>query len=127
MLKASELDDSDVTLWYKIGKMAIELDRFRQAAYAFSKVTLHYFNCLLNVRLRKIVILQGLECSESHWPCLDQLITLLYAIQDALACLYYIGRALVLDPYYIKGLVLKNKIYEDNPAIGDYYKGFKTD
>lgn len=37
-LHASELDKKDVTLWYKIGKLALQLDRFKQAAYAFYMV-----------------------------------------------------------------------------------------
>lgn len=37
-LLASELDGKDVTLWYKIGKLALKHDRFRQAAYAFHMV-----------------------------------------------------------------------------------------
>ncbi|RZC42711.1 calcineurin-binding protein cabin-1, partial [Asbolus verrucosus] len=94
-LNASELDSTDVTLWYKIGKLAIKQNRFRQAAYALSK---------------------GLECSESHWPCLDQLISLLYAMKDTVSCLLYIGKALLLDPDYTKGLVLRRQIYRDNPA-----------
>lgn len=51
-VQASELDNTDVTLWCKIGKLAIKLDRFRQAAYAFSKVRL----CAMHKRWRWIKI-----------------------------------------------------------------------
>ncbi|EFA00717.1 hypothetical protein TcasGA2_TC003597 [Tribolium castaneum] len=105
-LNASELDATDVTLWHKIGKLAIKQNRFRQAAYAFSK---------------------GLECSESHWPCLDQLISVLYAMKDTVECLVYIGKALCLDPDYPKGLVLRKQIYKDNPATLAYYQKYNPD
>ncbi|XP_072399616.1 uncharacterized protein [Diabrotica undecimpunctata] len=100
-LLASELDGTDVTLWHKIGMLSLDQNKFRQSAYAFAK---------------------GLECSESHWPCLDKLISVLYAIRDTVACLEYIGKALMLDPDYSKGLVLRKQIYRDNPATKEYYK-----
>lgn len=37
-LDASKLDKTDVTLWYKIGSLALEMDHFKQSAYAFSQV-----------------------------------------------------------------------------------------
>lgn len=42
VLQAAEIDKTDVTLWYKIGTIALQLDRFKQASLAFAKV------CLLN-------------------------------------------------------------------------------
>lgn len=105
-LEASKLDETDVTLWHKIGKLAIKENRFRQAIFAFTK---------------------GLECNESHWPCLDQLISILYAVQDMITCLYYIGKALILDNGYVKGLVLREQIYKDNPALKEYYQLYNSD
>lgn len=70
---------------------------------------------------------QGLECSESHWPCLDQLISVLFALRDTIACLMYIGKALILDPNYIKGIVLKKNIYYCNNATKDYYQLYNPD
>ncbi|XP_050312415.1 calcineurin-binding protein cabin-1-like isoform X8 [Anthonomus grandis grandis] len=99
-IKASELDSTDVTLWTKIGRLALKENLFNKAAYAFSK---------------------GLECNESHWPCLDSLISVLYAIRDTISCNCYIGKALSLDPDYIKGHVLRKQIYQDNPAAEEYY------
>ncbi|XP_050504043.1 calcineurin-binding protein cabin-1 isoform X3 [Diabrotica virgifera virgifera] len=100
-LLASELDGTDVTLWHKIGVLSLDQNKFHQSAYAFEK---------------------GLECSESHWPCLDKLISVLYAIRDTVSCLEYIGKALMLDPDYSKGLVLRKQIYRNNPATKEYYK-----
>ncbi|XP_022907944.2 calcineurin-binding protein cabin-1-like isoform X2 [Onthophagus taurus] len=105
-LGASELDSTDVTLWFKIGKLAMKLDKFKLASHAFSK---------------------GLECSESHWPCLDNLISVLFALRDTIACLMYIGKALILDPDYKKGLVFRKNIYDCNPATKDYYQLYNPD
>lgn len=69
-------------------------------------------------------LFQGLECSESHWPCLDQLISLLYAMKETISCLIFIGKALILDEDYIKGLVLRKQIYQDNPATIVYYQKY---
>ncbi|CAH1130403.1 unnamed protein product [Ceutorhynchus assimilis] len=104
--EASELDATDVTLWTKIGKLALKQDKFNKAAYAFSK---------------------GLECSESHWPCLDNLISVLYAIKDTISCLVYIGKALMLDSEYIKGMVLRQQIYTNNPATKEYYQLYNSE
>ncbi|XP_049819856.1 calcineurin-binding protein cabin-1-like isoform X2 [Aethina tumida] len=100
-LTASELDGDDVTLWYNIGNLSLKEGKFRQSAYAFSR---------------------GLECSEYHWPCLDNLISVLFAIRDTISCLCYIGKALIRDPDYTKGLVIRAQIYRDNPGTKDYYK-----
>ncbi|XP_017772871.1 PREDICTED: calcineurin-binding protein cabin-1-like [Nicrophorus vespilloides] len=102
-LIASELDDTDVTLWYKIGMLALKQNHFRQSMYAFTK---------------------GLDCNDSHWPCLDQLISVLFGIGDTIACLEYISKALNLDPYYVKGIVVRKRIYENNPATQEYYMKF---
>ncbi|XP_076263012.1 calcineurin-binding protein cabin-1-like isoform X2 [Rhynchophorus ferrugineus] len=106
LTQASDLDPTDVTLWCKIGKLAITVNQFRKASYAFSK---------------------GLECNESHWPCLDNLISVLYALKDTVACLLYIGKALMLDPDYTKGLILRRQIYRDNPATKEYYQLYNPD
>ncbi|XP_044767142.1 uncharacterized protein LOC123323022 [Coccinella septempunctata] len=103
---ASELDQGDITLWYKIGKLSIEEHRFKQSIYAFSK---------------------GLDCYDSHWPCLDAIIPLLFAVKDTVNCLFYIGKALELDPEYMKGLVLRKRIYQDNPATREYYQALNPD
>lgn len=42
-LHASELDKTDVTLWYKIGTLSVELDHFKQATVALHKVSIEIF------------------------------------------------------------------------------------
>uniref|UniRef100_A0A8C3CJ47 Calcineurin binding protein 1 n=1 Tax=Cairina moschata TaxID=8855 RepID=A0A8C3CJ47_CAIMO len=60
-LEAVMLDSTDVNLWYKIGRVAIKLIRLPLARHAFE---------------------EGLRCNPDHWPCLDNLITVLYTLSD---------------------------------------------
>lgn len=55
------LDSTDVNLWYKIGHVALRLIRLPLARHAFE---------------------EGLRCNPDHWPCLDNLITVLYSLGD---------------------------------------------
>jgi calcineurin-binding protein cabin-1 len=70
---------------------------------------------------------QGLRCSPRHWPCLDNLVTILYVLNDYVPCLLYIARAFELDPDFAKGLVFRDKIMAEQPSIIDdfnlYCKG----
>ncbi|XP_039628033.1 calcineurin-binding protein cabin-1 isoform X4 [Polypterus senegalus] len=95
-LEAVMLDSTDVNMWYKIGQVAVRLLRIPLARHAFE---------------------EGLRCNPDHWPCLDQLITVLYTISDYSCCLYYICKALEKDCCYTKGLVLKEKIFEEQPCL----------
>lgn len=60
-LQAVMLDSTDVNLWYKIGHVALRLVRVPLARHAFE---------------------EGLRCNPDHWPCLDNLITVLYTLSD---------------------------------------------
>ncbi|XP_006901491.1 PREDICTED: calcineurin-binding protein cabin-1 [Elephantulus edwardii] len=95
-LEAVMLDSTDVNLWYKIGHVALRLIRVPLARHAFE---------------------EGLRCNPDHWPCLDNLITILYALSDYTTCLYFICKALEKDCRYSKGLVLKEKIFEEQPCL----------
>lgn len=55
------LDSTDVNMWYKIGQLALRLVRIPLARHAFE---------------------EGLNCNPDHWPCLDNLITVLYTLTD---------------------------------------------
>lgn len=59
--QAVMLDSTDVNLWYKIGHVALRLTRLPLARHAFE---------------------EGLACNPDHWPCLDNLITVLYTLSD---------------------------------------------
>uniref|UniRef100_A0A8C8MHB9 Calcineurin-binding protein cabin-1 n=1 Tax=Oncorhynchus tshawytscha TaxID=74940 RepID=A0A8C8MHB9_ONCTS len=94
-LEAVMLDSTDVNMWYKIGQVAVRLLRIPLARHAFE---------------------EGLQCNPDHWPCLDNLITVLYTLSDY-SCLYFICKALGKDHCYTKGLVLKEKIFEEQPCL----------
>ncbi|XP_063171973.1 calcineurin-binding protein cabin-1-like isoform X2 [Candoia aspera] len=95
-LEAVLLDSTDVNLWYKIGHVALRLTRLPLARHAFE---------------------EGLACNPDHWPCLDNLITVLYTLSDYTTCLYFICKALERDNCYSKGLVIKEKIFEEQPCL----------
>ncbi|XP_029366488.1 calcineurin-binding protein cabin-1 isoform X3 [Echeneis naucrates] len=95
-LEAVMLDSTDVNMWYKIGQVAVRLVRIPLARHAFE---------------------EGLHCNPDHWPCLDNLITILYTLSDYTCCLYFIAKALEKDHCYTKGLVLKEKIFEEQPCL----------
>ncbi|KAM4808088.1 calcineurin-binding protein cabin-1 [Rhinophrynus dorsalis] len=95
-LEAVMLDSTDVNLWYKIGRLALRLVRIPLARHAFE---------------------EGLQCNPDHWPCLDNLITVLYTLSDYTTCLYFICKALEKDFRYSKGLVLKEKIFKEQPCL----------
>ncbi|XP_068423022.1 calcineurin-binding protein cabin-1 isoform X5 [Clinocottus analis] len=95
-LEAVMLDSTDVNMWYKIGQVAVRLVRVPLARHAFE---------------------EGLHCNPDHWPCLDNLITILYTLSDYTCCLYFIAKALERDHCYTKGLVLKEKIFKEQPCL----------
>uniref|UniRef100_A0A4W6F7Y2 Calcineurin-binding protein cabin-1 n=1 Tax=Lates calcarifer TaxID=8187 RepID=A0A4W6F7Y2_LATCA len=95
-LEAVMLDSTDVNMWYKIGQVAVRLVRIPLARHAFE---------------------EGLHCNADHWPCLDNLITILYTLSDYTCCLYFIAKALEKDHCYTKGLVLKERIFEEQPCL----------
>lgn len=95
-LEAVMLDSTDVNLWYKIGHVALRLIRVPLARHAFE---------------------EGLRCNPDHWPCLDNLITVLYTLSDYTTCLYFICKALEKDCRYSKGLVLKEQIFQEQPRL----------
>ncbi|TRY56618.1 hypothetical protein DNTS_023521 [Danionella cerebrum] len=95
-VQAVMLDSTDVSMWYKMGKLALRKASMPLARHAFEV---------------------GLRCNPEHWPCLDSLITVLYALSDYSCCLFHICKALEKDSGYSKGLVLKEKIFEEQPSL----------
>ncbi|XP_046833228.1 uncharacterized protein LOC124430542 isoform X2 [Vespa crabro] len=104
--EAANLDDSDVILWYRMGTMAMKMSNLELACASFK---------------------QGLKCNSNHWPCLDNIITALYAIPDYMNCLLYISVALERDPNYIKGLAFRDKIFKAIPCLEECYKLYNSD
>lgn len=95
-LQAVALDDSDVTVWYHLGVVAMKTFDLCLARHSFE---------------------EGLKCNPKHWPCLDLLCTVLFAVGDYYTCLVMISKALERDEDYPKGLALKNQIFSEEPNI----------
>ncbi|KAL3843014.1 hypothetical protein ACJMK2_020975 [Sinanodonta woodiana] len=95
-LEAIKIDTSEVTVWFKIGTLAVKTENYQLAKFGFQ---------------------QGLECNPKHWPCLDHLITILFALCNYWACLYYISKGLEMDGNYSKGLALRNQIFKEIPSF----------
>ncbi|XP_052827464.1 calcineurin-binding protein cabin-1 [Octopus bimaculoides] len=95
-LKAVTIDETEVTVWYKIGLIALEIHNYQLAAYSFQ---------------------QGLNCNKNHWPCMDHLITSLYVLNDYWTCLKYIGSALEKDAEYMKAISFRDQIFSEQPSL----------
>ncbi|XP_022096465.1 calcineurin-binding protein cabin-1-like [Acanthaster planci] len=95
-LEAVAFDETDVTVWYRIGTMAVTLYQLPLARLSF---------------------VQALKCSPNHWPSLDNLCTVLYALNDYAGCLFYICQALERDRKYKKGVVLREKMFKEQPSL----------
>ncbi|XP_063980045.1 calcineurin-binding protein cabin-1-like isoform X2 [Diachasmimorpha longicaudata] len=104
--EAANLDDTDVMLWCRMGSLALETANLEFACSSFK---------------------QGLKCNPNHWPCLDSIITAMFAVPDYMNCLLYISMALERDPSYVKGLAFREKIFKDIPYFQESYKFFNPD
>nr|CAD7425235.1 unnamed protein product [Timema monikensis] len=102
-IKASEIDNSDVSLWYYMGRVAMKGVYYELAAHAFS---------------------QGLERNPRHWPCLDNIISVLYALDMFVPCLLHIFKGLEMDPHYTKALALRDHILKTEAYILPHYETF---
>ncbi|XP_034242546.1 calcineurin-binding protein cabin-1-like [Thrips palmi] len=102
-IQAVELDNSDVTMWHQMGKVALQIDDFHLASRAFQ---------------------EGLRCNSRHWPCLDLLLPLLYALNDYLGCLLLVSRTLELDAEYPQALALQNQIAKEDRNLIQNFKFF---
>ncbi|XP_063238012.1 calcineurin-binding protein cabin-1-like isoform X2 [Bacillus rossius redtenbacheri] len=101
--KAAELDDSDVTLWYRTGMVAVRALDYETACAAFE---------------------QGLKCSPRHWPCLENMVVGLFVLDNYLPCLTYIGRGLAEDRHFLTGLALRDFILGDFPGIEAFHASY---
>uniref|UniRef100_UPI00358F5181 calcineurin-binding protein cabin-1-like isoform X2 n=1 Tax=Myxine glutinosa TaxID=7769 RepID=UPI00358F5181 len=95
-LEAVQLDSSDVSLWQRLASVACSLSLLPLARYGW---------------------LQGLERNPGHWPCLNGLMTVLYALGDHTTCLYYISQALMKDCGCAKALALREQIFREYPSL----------
>ncbi|XP_059051766.1 calcineurin-binding protein cabin-1-like [Achroia grisella] len=96
---ASELDDTDITLWHRLGQLCMKAKRFEMALHSFQ---------------------QGANCNPRHWPCLDKIVTLLLGLDCKEECISTIYDTLQLDPGYLRGLAYRKHIYTVYPYIREY-------
>ncbi|XP_055333033.1 LOW QUALITY PROTEIN: calcineurin-binding protein cabin-1-like [Paramacrobiotus metropolitanus] len=97
LMAAAELDRTDVVMLYDMGRLAVKMDNFPMAA--------NFFQEALTVR-------------NNHWPSLDALITLMYALNFLPVCLEYCHTALRLEPANKRALAYVHRIFEEH----DYFK-----
>ncbi|XP_026763752.2 calcineurin-binding protein cabin-1-like [Galleria mellonella] len=96
---ASELDDTDITLWYRLGQLCMKAKRYEMALHSFQ---------------------QGANCNPRHWPCLDKIVTLLLGLDCKEECISTIYDTLQLDPGYLRGLAYRKHIYTVYPYIREF-------
>jgi len=98
------LDSTDVNLWYKIGHVAIKLIRLPLARHAFE---------------------EGLRCNPDHWPCLDNLITILYTLSDYTS--KYSTQKKILKEYVISHTNANKQSYRENVSCVSSTLGYDGD
>lgn len=62
-----------------------------------------------------------------HWPCLDQLLSILFVLEMYMDCLGLAISALNRDPGYIKANAFKDKIFKIQPSLIEDVKYFYRD
>ncbi|KAK4314950.1 hypothetical protein Pmani_013818 [Petrolisthes manimaculis] len=105
-LEAVQLDNTEVTVWQRLGATAIKLKDFELALIAFQ---------------------EGLNINPKHWPCLDQLLSILFILEMYMDCLGLIIMALKRDPCYTKANAFKDKIFVLQPSLLKDVKCFFRD
>ncbi|KAG0004617.1 Histone transcription regulator 3 [Entomortierella chlamydospora] len=110
-LKAVMFDNSDNSLWVKIGILAAKEKRLKLARYSLE--------CALQQQGHDgteaednipFDALANQDLTPSQWTCLETLCEVLYEIGDFIACEDYIQRALRISPYFERGLKLLDLI-----------------
>ncbi|KAL0818728.1 hypothetical protein ABMA28_008059 [Loxostege sticticalis] len=96
---ASELDDTDITLWHRLGMLCMRAKRYEMALHAFQR---------------------GAERNPRHWPCLDKIVTLLLGLDYKEECISTIYDTLQLDPGYLRGLAYRKHIFTVYPYVRDF-------
>lgn len=96
---AAELDDSDVTLWHRLGLVCMRAKRYEMALHAFQN---------------------GADRNPKHWPCLDKIVTLLFGLDYKEECISVIYDTLQLDPGYMRGLVYRKYIFTTYSYIREF-------
>lgn len=67
---------------------------------------------------------QGLNINPNHWPCMDQLLSVLFILEMYMDCLGLAISTLKHDPGYVKANAFKDKIFELQPSLVQDAKAF---
>lgn len=102
-LEAMNIDATDVSMWYQMGLVALNLPNFPLARLCFE---------------------EGIKVNPNHWPCLDKVITVMYTLNDYANCLFYISKTLEKECSYLKGLVFKDQIFKEDPSLKSFCEGY---
>ncbi|XP_068250367.1 uncharacterized protein [Palaemon carinicauda] len=102
-LEAIQIDKTEVTVWHRLGSSAIKVLDFELALVAFQ---------------------EGFNVNPNHWPCIDQLLSVLFIVKSFMDCLGLAALALERDPGYIKALAFTEKIFEIQPSMKEDVKYF---
>ncbi|KAF8934266.1 Histone transcription regulator 3 [Haplosporangium gracile] len=106
-LKAITFDNSDNSLWIKIGTLATKEKKYKLARYSL-ECGLQQANApgLADDLADQIISSGNLsdgQLTPSQWVCLETLCEVLYIIGDYAACEDYVRRALHYSPYFERG------------------------
>ncbi|KAF9426942.1 Histone transcription regulator 3 [Podila epigama] len=111
-LKAATFDNTDSSIWYKIGTLAAKEKRWKLARYALE--------CgLYESPFEEDGQMPGRETDfdfeeqdlkPTQWSCLEALCEVLFEIGDYTACHDYVGKALRISPYFQRGLQLQQQM-----------------
>ncbi|OQV24649.1 Calcineurin-binding protein cabin-1 [Hypsibius exemplaris] len=93
LTKVAALDYSDVVMIHNMGELAVKLDNFPLAATFFQDAA----------------TIRG-----THWPSLDALITITYALNYFMPCLNCCLSALKMEPSHQRALAFVQKIFQDH-------------
>ncbi|KAG0270993.1 Histone transcription regulator 3 [Linnemannia exigua] len=127
-LKAITFDNSDNSLWIKIGTLATKEKKYKLARYSL-ECGLQRTSALnlADDSADQIVSSGNLpdgQLTPSQWVCLETLCEVLYVIGDFTACEEYVRRALHYSPYFDRGQELLRIIrrrLQEQPNGGDEF------
>ncbi|KFH65937.1 hypothetical protein MVEG_08039 [Podila verticillata NRRL 6337] len=109
-LKAMAFDNSDSSLWIKIGTLAAKEKRWRLARYALECGLVETQPEGDGIPDPNHDYSEDQDLTPSQWSCLETLCEVLFEIGDFAACQEYIKKALRISPYFQRGHQLQQKM-----------------
>ncbi|KAF8940863.1 Histone transcription regulator 3 [Dissophora ornata] len=112
-LKAIAFDNSDNSLWVKVGTIAAKEKKFKLARYSLECGLLQPRPDATDNSAESSILsddVSDLDLTPTQWSCLETLCNVLYEIGDFVACEDYVQKALKISPYFQRGVELQNLI-----------------